>query len=109
MFQAIFAPLAPRAPTLRPAASLDVWGRLGEEGHTRAAPGATWQSCATTPRSPDAHDNRHTLATELAESGADDEDDHERRWARLACHALPLFTCANGSEAEQPDFSATIQ
>jgi hypothetical protein len=48
------------------------------------------------------HDNRHTLVTELAESGAGDDGDHEHRRARLSRHALALLPCADGSETARP-------
>jgi hypothetical protein len=37
------------------------------------------------------HDNRHTLVTELSESGARRRSHHEHRRARLARHALALL------------------
>ena len=48
------------------------------------------------------HENRHTLVTELSESGAGDEANHEYCGARLARHALAVLPCADGSEAARP-------
>jgi hypothetical protein len=45
------------------------------------------------------HDSRHTLVTELSESGAGDEVIMEYRWARLPCHAVAVLPCAHGGEA----------
>jgi integrase len=48
------------------------------------------------------HDNRHTLVTELAESGAGDEVNHEHRRPRLTGDAVAVLPCPNGSEAAGP-------
>jgi diadenosine tetraphosphate (Ap4A) HIT family hydrolase len=48
------------------------------------------------------HDNRHTLVTELAESGAGDEVIMGIAGQRLARHALSVFPCADGVQAARP-------
>jgi hypothetical protein len=44
------------------------------------------------------HDNRHTLATELAEGGARRRGEYEHRWACVARHALALLPRADGGK-----------
>jgi len=45
------------------------------------------------------HDNRHTLITDLAESGAWRSDHHGHRGPRLEAHAPPLQSYSNGGQA----------
>ena len=57
--------------------------------------------CATKRRSSGVrHDNRHTLVTELSESGRWRRSDLEHRRPRFSRHAFAILECADGSEAE---------